>query len=212
MNKFSSISNQTILLIGISLITLSPNAFASTKTSFLSENTIAFKNSWYESQFLNNKKIILRSNEGDVNLDYQEINLIGDVQGKFYFDGESYFIKAPSLRANLSNNSILSNEKVIFETKGLQIVSSGIEFNQVTHEGLMILFANANLNIINLGSKALKGKANKIKLLPLKNIISMEGNAEFIEGTMKIISDEILYDLTEDRIIKSLNAKIIKNL
>ena len=40
----------------------------------------------------------------------------------------------------------------------------------------------------------------------------MEGNTELYQENMKIISDEIHYDLNEDRILKSVNAKIINNL
>ena len=37
----------------------------------------------------------------------------------------------------------------------------------------------------------------------------MQGNAEFYEGNMRIISDEIHYSIEEDRVLKSVNAKII---
>ncbi len=40
----------------------------------------------------------------------------------------------------------------------------------------------------------------------------MKGDAELYEKNMKIISDEIHYDLNEDRILKSVNSKIINNL
>jgi hypothetical protein len=40
----------------------------------------------------------------------------------------------------------------------------------------------------------------------------MKGNAEFNDDNMKIISDEIHYDLSQDRVLKSVNSKIINNL
>ena len=39
----------------------------------------------------------------------------------------------------------------------------------------------------------------------------MEGNTELYQENMKIISDEIHYDLNEDRIIKSVNSTIINS-
>ena len=39
----------------------------------------------------------------------------------------------------------------------------------------------------------------------------MQGNAEFYQDNMRIISDEIHYNLIEDRVLKSVNAKIINN-
>ena len=40
----------------------------------------------------------------------------------------------------------------------------------------------------------------------------MEGDSVFYEDNMKIISDELHYDLNKDRILKSVNAQIINNL
>jgi lipopolysaccharide export system protein LptA len=56
-----------------------------------------------------------------------------------------------------------------------------------------------------------KGKAKKIEFFPAKDLIFMEGNTELYQENMKIISDEIYYDLNEDRILQSVNSKIINN-
>ena len=87
-----------------------------------------------------------------------------------------------------------------------------MEIIQMPRKDLKILFKNANFSKIYSRSIVKKGKANQIELFPSKDLIFMEGNAEFYEDNMKIISDEIHYDLSEDRILKSLNAKIINNL
>ena len=87
-----------------------------------------------------------------------------------------------------------------------------MEIIQKAQEGTEILFWNANLKQGNPDSRVLKGKANKIKLSLSEELIVMEGNAVFYEDNMKIISDELHYDLNKDRILKSVNAKIINNL
>jgi len=109
-------------------------------------------------------------------------------------------------------SSISSEEKVLFEVKGLEIISRSMEIIQVPQKELKILFKNANFSKINSRSSIKKGKANKIELFPSKDLIFMEGNAEFYEDNMKIISDKIHYDLREERILKSINAKIFNNL
>ena len=65
--------------------------------------------------------------------------------------------------------------------------------------------------IINSKSNLRQGRANEIEFLPAKNLIFMKGNTELYQENMKIISDEIYYDLDEDRILKSVNSKIINN-
>jgi lipopolysaccharide export system protein LptA len=70
---------------------------------------------------------------------------------------------------------------------------------------------NANLGNINSKSNIPKGKANIVEFFPAKDLIFMEGDTELHQENMKIISDEIHYDLNEDRILKSLNSKIINN-
>ena len=110
----------------------------------------------------------------------------------------------------MSNTS--SKEKTIFESNIIVIVASGMEITKIQEETAKISFKNANFNKINPGSKVGNGKANMIELILEKDLIMMKGNAELYEDEMKIISDEIHYDLDKDRILKSINARIINNL
>ena len=175
-------------------------------------NIIQFNNSSYESYFLNNEKVVLKSRHGILNLDNNEINLTGEVEARFSFNGEVFNINTGSLMGNLLNKSIVSKEEVLFEARDLEIISSTMEIIQKAQEGTEILFWNANLKQGNPDSRVLKGKANKIKLSLSEELIVMEGNAVFYEDNMKIISDELHYDLNKDRILKSVNAQIINNL
>ena len=150
--------------------------------------------------------------DGKLNLDNNEIILTGKVEGRFNMDGQVFNIKTGSLSGNLLGKSILSQEEVLFETKGLGIVSSSMEIIQRAQEGLKVLFWNANLSQVNSDSRMLKGKANRIELFLSNDLIVMEGNVVFYEDNMKVISDELHYDLNKDRILKSVNARIINNL
>tara|TARA_Y100001970_G_scaffold212079_1_gene258949 strand:- start:406 stop:1041 length:636 start_codon:yes stop_codon:yes gene_type:complete len=210
--KFSLPSNNKILFIGFSVAIFLFCTTLSANITFQLDNVIEFNNSSFESHLLNNEKIVLKSKDGELNLDSNEIILKDEVEGRLIVDGKSFKITTDSLRGNLLGKSILSEEEVLFETKGLKIVSSTMEITQKAQEGVKVLFWKANLNQVNSDSEILKGKANKIELFLSKDLMVMEGNAVFHEDNMKIISDELHYDLNKDRILKSVNAQIINNL
>ncbi len=179
--------------------------------TFKPDNLIQFNNSSFQSYFSKNEQIVLRSKVGELNLDNNEIIFRGAVEGRFNLNGEVFNISTDSLSGDLLGKSILSKEKVIFETEGFEIVASTMEINRKGQEGTKILFWNANLNQIASDSRIVKGNANRIKLFLSKDLIVMDGNAVFYEDSMKIISDELHYDLHKDRILKSVNARIINN-
>lgn len=176
---------------------------------FYSKDMIQLKNSSYKTYGINDEKLFLKSKEAKLNLQQQEIYLLGDVIGQFSFDEENFRIKTENLTGNLLNNTFFSKERVIFETSDIKITSFGMQILQNKTEGVKIIFSNANFNKINSKSKLHEGKANKIELFPSKDLIFMQGEAEFLENNMKIISEEIYYDLSEERITKSVKAKII---
>ena len=90
-------------------------------------------------------------------------------------------------------------------------MSSSLEISQIPAEGMKIVFKDADLDQINSEVRIDKGKADKIEFFLEKDLILMQGNAEFYQDNMRIISDEIHYNLIEDRVLKSVNAKIINN-
>ena len=203
--------NQLPLIIGLSLFFISSNVLKAENTSFL-YNNIQFKNPSYKSYGQGNEGIALKSEKGYINLNNLDVHLIGNVEAKFKLDGETYSIKSDSLTSNLLDKSISSKEKTLFESNVIEVVASSMEITKIQEETAKISFKNANFNKINPGSKVGNGKANMIELILEKDLIMMKGNAELYEDEMKIISDEIHYDLGQDRILKSINAKIINNL
>ena len=211
MTKFTYIYNQAYLFIGLSLITTSFNAFSSANIPLLSNNTIEFKNSIYKKYEQGSEQLAIKSTLGNINLHNKAINLIGEVEGKFSIDGKTVSLRSESLSGNLLNKSIVSKEKVLFSTNSIEIISSSMEITQTQPEGVKILFMNANLGNINSKLNIRQGKANKIEFFPAKDLIFMEGDTELYQENMKIISDVIHYDLNENRILKSLNSKIINN-
>ena len=211
MTKFTYFCNQAYLFIGLSLITTSFNVFPSANNALLSNNTIEFKNSTYKKYEQGSEQLAIKSIRGNINLRNKAINLMDEVEGKFSLDGKTVSLKSESLSGNLLNKSIVSKEKVLFSNNNIEIISSSMEITQNQPEGVKILFMDANLGNINSKSNLRQGKANKIEFFPAKDLIFMKGNTELYQENMKIISDEIYYDLDQDTILKSLNSKIIQN-
>ena len=211
LTKFTYIYNQAYLFIGLSLITNSFNVFPSANSPLLSNNAIEFKNSTYKKYEKGGEQLVIKSRLGNINLHNKAINLMGGVEGKFSLDGKAFSLRSESLSGNLLNKSIVSKEKVLFSTNDIEIISSSMEITQTQPEGVKILFTNANFGNMNSKSNIREGRANKIQFFPAKDLIFMEGNTELYQENMKIISDEVHYDLNEDRILKSVNSKIINN-
>ena len=211
LTKFTYFCNQAYLFIGLSLITTSFNVFPSANNALLSNNTIEFKNSTYKKYEQGSEQLVIKSTRGNINLRNKAINLMGEVEGKFSLDGKTVSLRSESLSGNLLNKSIVSKEKVLFSNNNIEIISSSMEITQNQPEGVKILFMDANLGNINSKSNLRQGKANKIEFFPAKDLIFMKGNTELYQENMKIISDEIYYDLDQDTILKSLNSKIIQN-
>tara|TARA_Y100001970_G_scaffold287281_1_gene411565 strand:- start:730 stop:1374 length:645 start_codon:yes stop_codon:yes gene_type:complete len=209
--KLTYFYNQVFLFIGLSLITFSFKVFPNANSPLLSDNVIEFKNSTYRKYEQSNEQLVIKSSKGNINLHNKAINLMGEVEGKFSLDGKNVSLKSESLSGNLLNKSTVSKEKVLFSTNSIEIISSSMEITQTRLEGVKILFMNANLSNINSKLNIHKGKANKIEFFPAKDLILMEGDTELYQENMKIISDEIYYDLNEDRILKSVNSKIFNN-
>ena len=211
LTKFTYFCNQAYLFIGLSLITTSFNVFPSANNTLLSNNTIEFKNSTYKKYEQGSEQLAIKSIRGNINLRNKAINLMDEVEGKFSLDGKTVSLRSESLSGNLLNKSIVSKEKVLFSNNNIEIISSSMEITQNQPEGVKILFMDANLGNINSKSNLRQGKANKIEFFPAKDLIFMKGNTELYQENMKIISDEIYYDLDQDTILKSLNSKIIQN-
>jgi len=211
LTKLTNFCNRAPLFIGLLLIPLSFSVLPGSNSPLLANNAIEFKNSTYRTYGQDKEQLVLKSKEGNINLRNKAINLIGEVEGKFILDGKTFSLKAESLSGSLLDKSISSKEKVLFLSNSIEVASSGMEITQTQPEGVKILFMNANLSNINSKSNMSKGKAIKIEFFPAKDLIFMEGNTELYQENMKIISDEIHYDLNKDRILKSVNSKIINN-
>ena len=197
------------LLICFFLVSIPSITFSNENISFTPNLIVDLKKSSYKS-FKNGKEsIILRSENGNINLENQDLHFYDNVEGQFTYNGKIFNLRTQNLISNLKEKSILSKERTFFEGNNIEIVSSSLEISKIPAEGIKIIFREADLDQINDGLRIDKGKANKIEFFIEKDLMLMQGNAEFYEGNMRIISDEIHYSIEEDRVLKSVNAKII---
>ena len=197
------------LLICFFLVSIPSITFSNENISFTPNLIVDLKKSSYKS-FKNGKEsIILRSENGNINLENQDLHFYDNVEGQFTYNGKIFNLRTQNLISNLKEKSILSKERTFFKGNNIEIASSSLEISKIPAEGIKIIFREADLDQINDGLRIDKGKANKIEFFIEKDLMLMQGNAEFYEGNMRIISDEIHYDLKEDRVLKSVNAKII---
>ena len=197
------------LLICFFLVSIPSITFSNENISFTPNLIVDLKKSSYKS-FKNGKEsIILRSENGNINLENQDLHFYDNVEGQFTYNGKIFNLRTQNLISNLKEKSILSKERTFFEGNNIEIVSSSLEISKIPAEGIKIIFREADLDQINAGLRIDKGKANKIEFFIEKDLMLMQGNAEFYEGNMRIISDEIHYSIEEDRVLKSVNAKII---
>ena len=186
-------------------------AFSNEDISFTSKAKVELTKSSYKSFKTGKESITLRSEKGNINLENQNLHFYDNVEGGFTYNGKKFNLRTENLISNLKEKSILSREKTVFEGNNFEIVSSSLEISKIPAEGMKIIFRNADLDQINSELRIKKGKASKIEFFLEKDLMLMQGNAEFYQDNMKIMSDEIHYDLKEDRILKSVNAKIINN-
>ena len=183
--------------------------FSNENISFTPNLIVDLKKSSYKS-FKNGKEsIILRSENGNINLENQDLHFYDNVEGQFTYNGKIFNLRTQNLISNLKEKSILSKERTFFKGNNIEIASSSLEISKIPAEGIKIIFREADLDQINDGLRIDKGKANKIEFFIEKDLMLMQGNAELYEGNMRINSDEIHYSLEEDRVLKSVNAKII---
>ena len=197
------------LLICFFLVSIPSITSSNENISFTPNLIVDLKKSSYKS-FKNGKEsIILRSENGNINLENQDLHFYDNVESQFTYNGKIFNLRTQNLISNLKEKSILSKERTFFKGNNIEIASSSLEISKIPAEGIKIIFREADLDQINDGLRIDKGKANKIEFFIEKDLMLMQGNAEFYEGNMRIISDEIHYSIEEDRVLKSVNAKII---
>ena len=173
----------------------------------MQDRSIELSNSIYNSYQANEKQFFIKSKQGKIDLNFQDIRLSGEIEARIILKNNTYIIEAKTLKIDPINQSVVSEEKVKFKTRNFVIVSLGLNVSETSKKGMTMLFEKAlfdKIDIENLKSSIYKGKANKIEFFPDKNLILMEGEAELYQDNMKISSDEIHYDLNQDKILKSI--------
>ena len=75
-------SNLATLFIGLYFLIAPSLVLPSAGDYFISNNVIEFKNSSYETYGQDTQKVVLRAKKGYLNLNNQDLKLIGKIKGK----------------------------------------------------------------------------------------------------------------------------------
>ena len=170
------------LLICFFLVSIPSITFSNENISFTPNLIVDLKKSSYKS-FKNGKEsIILRSENGNINLENQDLHFYDNVEGQFTYNGKIFNLRTQNLISNLKEKSILSKERTFFKGNNIEIASSSLEISKIPAEGIKIIFREADLDQINDGLRIDKGKANKIEFFIEKDLMLMQETQNFMKA------------------------------
>ena len=163
-------------------------------------------------------KIDIRSEEISSSISASEAILNHDTKiidfknsASFYTsDKNEISIKSEKLIFDLNIGKLVSNKSVIFSLDNMKIKAGGLEVTQRKSRSEAI-FKNAEINISeeNISNS---GFANELILIPKTKEVLMKGDANFIQEGFEINADLIRFNYKENKIIKSVNSVIRKEI
>ena len=129
----------------------------------------------------------------------------------FYkLDNNEINIKSEMLIFDLNKDELVSTKSVIFSLDNMKVKASGLEVTQ-RKSGSEALFKNAEINISE-NNISHSGFANELILMPKTKELLMKGDANFIQEGFEINADLIRFNYKENKIVKSVNSAIKKEI
>ena len=163
-------------------------------------------------------KIDIRSEEISSSISASEAILNHDTKiidfknsASFYTsDKNEISIKSEMLIFDFNKGELVGNKSVIFSLDNMIIKAGGLEVTQRKSRSEAI-FKNAEINISeeNISNS---GFANELILIPKTKEVLMKGDANFIQEGFEINADLIRFNYKENKIIKSVNSVIRKEI
>ena len=111
---------------------------------------------------------------------------------------------------DLNKDELVSTKSVIFSLDNMKVIASGLEVTQ-RKSGSEALFKNAEINISE-NNISHSGFANELILMPKTKELLMKGDANFIQEGFEIKADLIRFNYKENKIVKSVNSVIRKEI
>lgn len=126
------------------------------------------------------------------------------------FKDKQIFITSEKLQYDIHDENLIGYERSIVTFNDLKVISSNFSFMQ-SGEDIKAIFQDGKISI-NLSNEISTGMANKVTVFFNRNEVFLEGDAAFGQDGLLIKSDFIHYDISKNKIIKSLNSNIEKNI
>jgi hypothetical protein len=193
-------------------ITKSKNLLTASRLNFLREDEFKLTNLNFNIIEENNSIKIIKSDLGQFLLNTNTIEFNSNVL--FSMESENIDMSISSEFIIFDNNLhiIYSNSKTSFESEltkisseGFKVLNNSLNKKQITFLKGRILDAGTQNNL------KISGYADKINYQYEEDILILIGSAEITDRGMTIKASEIHYDLASNKIIKSLDSKLINN-
>ena len=193
-------------------ITKSKNLLTASRLIFLREDEFKLTNLSFHIIEENNSVKIIKSDLGQFLLNTNTIEFNSNVL--FSMESENIDMSISSEFIIFDNNLhiIYSNSKTSFESEltkisseGFKVLNNSLNKKQITFLKGRILDAGTQNNL------KISGYADKINYQYEEDILILIGSAEITDRGMTIKASEIHYDLASNKIIKSLDSKLINN-
>jgi len=193
-------------------ITKSKNLLTASNLIFSREENYKLTNLSFNIIEENNSVKIIKSDLGQFLLSTNTIEFNNNVV--FLMESENIDMLISSEFIIFDNNLhiIYSNSKTSFESeltkissRGFKILNNSLNKKQITFSKGTILSAGTQNNL------KISGYADEINYQYEEDLLILTGSAEITNRGMTIKASEIHYDLAANKIIKSLDSKLINN-
>jgi len=126
------------------------------------------------------------------------------------FKDKQIVITSEKLQYDIHEENLRGYERSIVTFNDLKVISSNFSFMQ-SGEDIKAIFQDGKISI-NLSNEISTGMANKVTVFFNRNEVFLEGDAAFGQDGLLIKSDFIHYDISKNKIVKSLNSSIEKSI
>ena len=193
-------------------ITKSKNLLTASRLIFLREDEFKLTNLNFNIIEENNSVKIIKSDLGQFLLNSNTIEFNSNVL--FSMESENIDMSISSEFIIFDNNLhiIYSNSKTSFESELTKISSEGFKVLNNSLNKKQITFSKGTISDAGIQNNLkISGYADKIHYQYEEDILILIGSAEITDRGMTIKASEIHYDLASNKIIKSLDSKLINN-
>ncbi len=186
------------------------------KIQIIADRSYIFSNRIFELQGVSiasragDKTLNINSSIATYDQSSKKIYMVDSVKFVTRLEDKQIVISSEELQYDLSENNFSSSKKSIVTFNDLKVISSNFSFLQ-SDKDTKAIFLDGKVSLT-LSNEISTGMADKVTVLFDKNQIFLEGDATFDKNGLLMKSDFIHYDISNNKIIKSLNSSVEKSI